>query len=321
MCGHHALRAVAHERRCTREEFICEAAPRVQVGAPIHVAVACDLLRRHVCRCPDGHSRLRQRRTATHRARCGQRLGDAEVRHHRRAMRQQHVVRLDVAMHDAARVCVRQRARDVAQNADALGDGQCRRGAQSRAERFALHERHREIRNAVGVTSRQQRNDVRLAQRRGELDLAREPVEAHARGHVAREHLDHDITPEPVLAREEDLRHAAAAEFPLDGVAVAEREAEARLRISRHRRVVTTDRPPVRRDRSRHQGSWSRGTSCARSPVRYTPPSGSTRVTIDIRRDCGRALPARRTGPAAPAPSVGLPRGLARSRRAWSGPA
>ncbi len=51
-----------------------------------------------------------------------QRFRDAEVGDDRGAAGQQHVVRLDVAMDDAALVRVRERARDVAQDAQHVGD-------------------------------------------------------------------------------------------------------------------------------------------------------------------------------------------------------
>ena len=51
----------------------------------------------------------------------GERLRDAEVGDHRDAAGEQHVVRLDVAVDDAVLVRVRERARDVAQDAHRLG--------------------------------------------------------------------------------------------------------------------------------------------------------------------------------------------------------
>ena len=56
----------------------------------------------------------------TSRARGADGFRDPEVGDDRRAAREQHVVGLDVAMHDAALVRVRQRLRHVAQDADRL---------------------------------------------------------------------------------------------------------------------------------------------------------------------------------------------------------
>jgi hypothetical protein len=63
-------------------------------------------------------------------ARRGQRLGHAEVGHHRRPAGEQDVVGLDVAVHDAAPVRHGEGARHVAQDAHGLGHG---RAARSRA--------------------------------------------------------------------------------------------------------------------------------------------------------------------------------------------
>ena len=133
-------------------------------------------------------------------------------------MRQQYVVRFDIAMHHAARVGVRQCAGDVTQNAHTLRDRQSGRGTESSAQRLALNERHREIRHAVRRPRSQQRHNVRLLQRRRKLNLAAEALKAHARRHIVRQHLDHDFAIETDLARQKDTRHSAATEFMLDDV-------------------------------------------------------------------------------------------------------
>ena len=48
--------------------------------------------------------------------------------------REQHVVRLDVAVHDAALMRVRQRARDVAQDAHRLADRERARASRARSD-------------------------------------------------------------------------------------------------------------------------------------------------------------------------------------------
>ena len=67
---------------------------------------------------------------------------------------------------------------------------------------------------------------MRVLEPGGELDLALEAVDAHAGGELGRQHLDDDLAAERGARREEDARHAAAAELALDGVCVTEREPE-----------------------------------------------------------------------------------------------
>jgi hypothetical protein len=127
-------------------------------------------------------------------------------------------VGLNVAMHDAALVRVGERARDVAQDSHSLGDGY-RPALHAVAQRVARDERHRVERHATGVARREQRDDVGLAQRCGELDLACEALAAHAGGHGVGQHLEHHGAAEGKLAREEDARHAASTQLALERVA------------------------------------------------------------------------------------------------------
>ena len=134
---------------------------------------------------------------------------------------QQHVVRLDVAVHHAALVRVGERGGDVAQEPDRLGDRQLAVTVQPGAERFAVHERHREVREARRLAGGEQRDDVRMLKLRGELDLAAEPVDAHARRELGQKHLHHDLPPQRDLRRHEHPRHAAAPELALEVVRIA----------------------------------------------------------------------------------------------------
>ena len=79
--------------------------------------IARRLLGRHVRRRADRRAELRERRAGRRRRRGRDGLRDAEVGDDRRAPGEEDVVRLDVAVHDAALVRVGERARDVAQDA------------------------------------------------------------------------------------------------------------------------------------------------------------------------------------------------------------
>ena len=111
------------------------------------------------------------------RPRGADRLRDSEIGDDRGAAREQHVVRLDVAMHDAALVRVAECLRHVLQNADDFGDRE-RAAREARAQRLAFDERHRVERQSVRVAGGQDRDDVRLLKRGDRLDLALEPLGA-----------------------------------------------------------------------------------------------------------------------------------------------
>ena len=68
----------------------------------------------------------------------------------------------------------------------------------------------------------EQRHDVRVLQLGRDADLAQESLGADRGGDVGIEHLDGDLPLVAAVPREVDVRHAAAAELPLDDVAVAE---------------------------------------------------------------------------------------------------
>ena len=100
----------------------------------------------------------------------------------------------------------------------AAGDRQLALARQPGAERLARDERHGVVEVAGRLTGGEQRHDVRVVQRGGDLDLEAETVGAHAAGQLGREDLDHDLSAERPLGSDEHARHAAAAELTLDGV-------------------------------------------------------------------------------------------------------
>jgi hypothetical protein len=123
---------------------------------------------------------------------------------------------------DPALVRVGEGRGDVAEDVDALADRhRCARDKQV-AQRPPFDERHREERNPVGLAGGDDRHDVRVLQPRDELDLAMEPVEAHATGQVRWKELDDDLAVQAPLGGQEDVTHPAATELALDGVGVAE---------------------------------------------------------------------------------------------------
>ena len=136
-------------------------------------------------------------------------------------------------MHDAVLVRIGQCARDLAQHAHRVTHRQFAMAREPHAQRLALHERHREVRQPLGLARRVQRHDVRMLQPRGEQDLALEAFERHLRRGLGREDLDHDLAAEGGLFGHEHARHATAAEFALDGVAAAQGRLELVAQVGR----------------------------------------------------------------------------------------
>ena len=81
---------------------------------------------------------------------------------------------------------------------------------------------------------------MRMLQLGGELDLAPEPIHAHAGGELGEQHLDDDPAAERGLVRQEDARHAAPAQLALEPVGVAERGLKLIEKVGAHDLVAVT---------------------------------------------------------------------------------
>ena len=215
------LRRAAREGRLPREQFVCEHADRIDVRAVVHTGIGARLLGRHVRRCAERHAE-RRHAAVLRVARGAQRLRDAEIRDHRAAAREQHVVGLDVAVHDSVFVRIRERGGDLAQHANGMVDGQLAVPREANPQRLAVHERHREVRQAVRLARGEQRHDVWMLELGRKEDLALETFERDLRRGLRREHLDHDLAVERGLLGDEHARHPTAAEFALERVASAQ---------------------------------------------------------------------------------------------------
>jgi hypothetical protein len=114
------------------EHFVGDHAERVEVGAVICVSIADRLLGRHVRRRPQGHAGRRERARVRGSPLRGRRhrLGDSEVGDDCVPAREEHVLGLEVAMHHAMGVRVRQRVGELAQETP---------GVRERQRAFARH--------------------------------------------------------------------------------------------------------------------------------------------------------------------------------------
>ena len=94
----------------------------------------------------------------------------------------ENVRRLHVAVDHAVRVRVRQRVGDLAHDRDDVGERQPALALEPVLQRLALNEGHREVHEPVlRFAGGEQRDDVRVAERRGESRLPVEALDAQSR--------------------------------------------------------------------------------------------------------------------------------------------
>ena len=231
--GHERLRWSSGKRRTAHEQLVGHHTEGVEVGAMIGARVTRNLLRRHVRGRAKRHTDRRQT-VSVRLCRRADSLCHAEVRHHRVLLRHEDVLGLDVPMDDALPMRVRQRRRHFAKQMHRVLHGYLLATRQTGAQRLPFDEGHREVRKPARLACRQQWDDVRVLQSRGEADLALEALDRHARGHVRRQHLHHHRAPERRVRRQEHPRHAPATELALQGVARTQRMLQLVTQVRRH---------------------------------------------------------------------------------------
>ncbi len=229
MGAKHALGRHSAERRPSREQFVTERPNGVQVGAVVHVGIAGRLLGRHIGRRAERHAEGGERGGA---ARVRDRLGDAEVGHQRVLPRQQHVVGLHVAVHDAVAVRVGEGVAHIAQDPHRVAHGQLALVGDASAQRLARDVRHDVVEQVALRSGGEQRDDMRVLQRGGKANLALEPLRAHPGRQLGWQHLHHHLPAEPHFVGEEHAAHAAAAQLALDAVGVSQRRLQAFSKLS-----------------------------------------------------------------------------------------
>ncbi len=193
--------------------MVSDHAQRVNVGAPVHIAVAHCLLGAHVRGSADRDAGNGEPRLTLRRAR------DAEVRdqHVSRRALDEDVVGLHVPMHDVARVSVGERVSDFAQHRAHRRERQPRFAREALRERLALDESHREEHHAVDLVHRVDRDDVRVRELRGHLGLAQEArLDLRAERELGGQDLQRHLAVQAHVARTIDHGHAAASDLVLD---------------------------------------------------------------------------------------------------------
>ena len=172
---------------------------------------------------------------------------DAEVGEQRvAALREQQILRLDVAMHDALLVRVVERTRDLARDAQRLVDRELLVATEMVAQRLALDVGHREPELAVGgLAGIQHGEDVRMRERGGEADLAPEALGAKRGREIGVEHLERDLAAVLLVRREIDRGHAATPQLTQEFVLGAEYRLQLVQPRRRHPFLLPGKVPPI----------------------------------------------------------------------------
>ena len=206
----------AGEWRLPGQHLVQDAGQAVQVGAAVHVGRAGSLLGAHVGRRAHYHAGLGERGVGA------QRLADAEVGHHGRPFVEQDVLGLDVPVDHLAAVGVVERGGDLPGDGQRLGQRQLPLALQPLPQRAAFHVGHDVEKEAAGLAGVVDREDVRVGEAGGELDLAEEPVGADGGREVGAEDLEGDLAVVAEVLGQEDDGHPALTQLALEIVAAGE---------------------------------------------------------------------------------------------------
>ena len=145
------------------------------------------------------------------------RLGDAEVSDDRVPAREKHILRLEVAVHHASTVRVRQRVGQLADDAGPVRHRQRALARETSAQRFAVHVRHHVKQQAVRITRVVDAEHVGVCQPSRDADLMEEAL-GTCDGDVPVENLHGDGPIVAEVTRQVNRGHPAAPKLTLDGV-------------------------------------------------------------------------------------------------------
>ena len=220
-------RALGRERRASGDHLVEDDAERVHVGAAVDLE-ALRLLRGEVRRGADDGTRRGEPGAGV-----GGVRGDAEVGDlHLALRREQHVPRLDVAVHDAVAVREVESGGDLGADPRRVHRREPALGPEEVAERLALDVLHDDEVRAVVLAVVVDADDVGVVEHRRVLRLTAEPLdEARIARELGEQHLDRDESIELLIASEEDIRHATARDRPFDRVSVREDVGDLRHRL------------------------------------------------------------------------------------------
>ena len=118
---------------------------------------------------------------------------------------------------------VAQRVRHLASDLESFVDRELTFPGQALAQRFSLDIGHDIIEQPVGFIRVVQRQDVRVVETGGDLNLLEKPGCPERRGQLGPEHLQGNRALILQILGEEDVRHSPVPHFPLDLVTASER--------------------------------------------------------------------------------------------------
>src|SRR6185312_8434102 len=144
---------------------------------------------------------------------------------------EQNVLRLYVAMHYAATVCVLQCVGCLARDADRVAHRELLLAFKARAQRLTIYIRHHVVQQSVSASRVKQRQNMWMLQIRGELDLLEKAVGAQHRRQLCVQNLYGNFTVMLDVLGEIYRGHTARAELALDRVPVSKGAAQRVERI------------------------------------------------------------------------------------------
>ena len=129
-------------------------------------------------------------------------------------------------MHHAVGVGIRHGVGDVAQHADRLGDRELADALEPLAQRRAVDKGHHIEELPGGLPRIVQRQDMRMRERGGDVDLSHEAVGAEQGPKLFAQDLDRHLSVVLEVLGEVHGGHAASPELAIEPVAVGERSGE-----------------------------------------------------------------------------------------------
>ena len=144
---------------------------------------------------------------------------------------QEHVLRLDVPVHDPPRVGVGECVADLAGNPEGVVNPELVLARYAITQRLSLDERHDVVEVPAGRAGVVEREDMWMLQLRGGANLAQESIGADRGSDVGAQHLDRHESTVLEVAREVDGCHPATTKLPVDLIPVRKRCSQAVERV------------------------------------------------------------------------------------------